>query len=41
MRLLAMLAASVQPLDASQIGASLALDHKTVLRHCDSWTGSS
>jgi len=36
MRLLAMLAASHgQPLNASQIGASLALDHKTVLRYCD------
>ena len=31
-----MLAAShSQPLNASQIGASLGLDHKTVLRHCD------
>ena len=36
MRLLAMLAAvHGQPLNASQLGASLALDHKTVLRHCD------
>ena len=41
MRLLAMLAASHgQPLNASQIGASLALDHKTVLRHCDLLEGA-
>ena len=41
MRLLAMLAASHgQPLNASQIGASLALDHKTVLRHCDFLEGA-
>ena len=40
-RLLAMLAASHgQPLNASQIGASLALDHKTVLRHCDFLEGA-
>jgi len=24
-----------QPLNASQLGASMALDHKTILRHCD------
>jgi predicted AAA+ superfamily ATPase len=36
MRLLAMLAAlHGQPLNASQLGASLALDHKTILHHCD------
>ena len=41
MRLLAMLAASHgQPLNASQIGASLALDHKTVLRYCDLLDGA-
>lgn len=41
MRLLAMLAASHgQHLNASQIGASLALDHKTVLRHCDFLEGA-
>ena len=41
MRLLAMLAASHgQPLNASQVGASLALDHKTVLRHCDFLEGA-
>ena len=41
MRLLAMLAASHgKPLNASQIGASLALDHKTVLRHCDCLEGA-
>ena len=41
MRLLAMLAASHgQPLNASEIGASLALDHKTVLRHCDFLEGA-
>ena len=41
MRLLAMLAASHgQPLNASQIGASLALDHKTVLRYCDFLDGA-
>jgi predicted AAA+ superfamily ATPase len=36
MRLLAMLAAvHGLPLNASQIGSSMALDHKTVLSHCD------
>lgn len=41
MRLLAMLAASHgRPLNASQIGASLALDHKTVLRYCDVLDGA-
>jgi hypothetical protein len=36
MRLLAMLAAMHgQPLNASQLGASLAMDHKTILSHCD------
>ncbi len=41
MRLLAMLAASHgQPLNASQLGTSLALDHKTVLRHCDFLEGT-
>ena len=36
MRLLAMLAAvHGQPLNASQLGASLALDHKTVVSYCD------
>jgi len=41
MRLLAMLAAvHGQPLNASQLGASLALDHKTVLRHCDFLEGA-
>lgn len=36
LRLLSMLAAvHGQPLNASQIGASLALDHKTVLSRCD------
>ena len=41
MRLLGMLAASHgQPLNASQIGASLALDHKTVLRYCDLLDGA-
>ena len=36
LRLLAMLAAvHGQPLNASQLGSSMALDHKTVLRHCD------
>jgi len=40
-RLLAMLAAvHGQPLNASQIGASLAVDHKTVLRHCDHLEGA-
>ena len=41
MRLLAMLAlVHGQPLNASQLGASLALDHKTVLRHCDFLEGA-
>jgi predicted AAA+ superfamily ATPase len=41
MRLLAMLAAvHGRPLNASQLGASLALDHKTVLRHCDHLEGA-
>jgi predicted AAA+ superfamily ATPase len=40
-RLLAMLAASHgQPLNASQIGASLALNHKTVLAHTDFLEGA-
>ncbi len=40
-RLLAMLAAvHGQPLNASQLGASLALDHKTVVRHCDFLEGA-
>jgi hypothetical protein len=41
MRLLAMLAAvHGQPLNASQLGAALALDHKTVLRYCDFLEGA-
>ena len=41
MRLLAMLAAiHGQPLNASQLGASLATDHKTVLRQCDFLEGA-
>lgn len=41
MRLLAMLAAvHGQPLNASQLGASLTLDHKTVLSHCDFLEGA-
>ena len=41
MRLLAMLAAvHGQPLNASQLGASLAMDHKTVLSHCDFLEGA-
>jgi len=41
LRLLAMLAAvHGQPLNASQLGTSLALDHKTVLRHCDFLEGA-
>jgi predicted AAA+ superfamily ATPase len=40
-RLLAMLAsAHGQPLNASQLGASLALDHKTVLSRCDFLEGA-
>lgn len=36
MRLLAMLAANNgQPLNTSQLGASLSLDHKTILSYCD------
>ena len=41
MRLLAMLAAAHgQPLNASQIGSSMALDHKTILSHCDFLEGA-
>jgi len=41
MRLLAMLAAvNGLPLNASQIGSSMALDHKTVLSHCDFLEGA-
>jgi predicted AAA+ superfamily ATPase len=41
MRLLAMLAAAHGlPLNASQIGLSMALDHKTVLSHCDFLEGA-
>jgi predicted AAA+ superfamily ATPase len=41
MRLLAMLAAVHSlPLNASQIGSSMALDHKTVLTHCDFLEGA-
>ena len=41
LRLLAMLAAMHgQPFNASQLGASLALDHKTVLRYCDFLEGA-
>jgi predicted AAA+ superfamily ATPase len=41
MRFLAMLAAANgQPLNASAIGGSLALDHKTVLRYCDFLEGA-
>jgi hypothetical protein len=41
MRLLAMLAAvHGQPLNASQLGAALALDHKTVLSYCDFLEGA-
>jgi predicted AAA+ superfamily ATPase len=40
-RLLAMLAAvHGLPLNASQIGSSMALDHKTVLSHCDFLEGA-
>jgi hypothetical protein len=40
-RLLAMLAAAHGlPLNASQIGSSMALDHKTVLSHCDFLEGA-
>lgn len=41
MRLLAMLAAvHGQPLNASQLGAALALDHKTVVSYCDFLEGA-
>ncbi len=41
LRLLSMLAAvHGQPLNASQLGASLAIDHKTVLRYCDYLEGA-
>lgn len=41
LRLLGMLAAiQGQPLNASQLGASLAVDHKTVLRYCDFLEGA-
>jgi predicted AAA+ superfamily ATPase len=41
LRLLAMLAAvHGLPLNASQIGASMAIDHKTVLSHCDFLEGA-
>ena len=41
MRLLAMLAAvHGQPLNASQLGAALAVNHKTVLSHCDFLEGA-
>ena len=41
LRLLHMLAAlHGQPLNASQLGSSLALDHKTVLRYCDYLEGA-
>ena len=41
LRLLHMLAAvHGQPLNASQLGASLGLDHKTVLRYCDHLEGA-
>jgi len=41
MRLLAMLAAAHGlPLNASQIGSSMALDHKTILSHCDFLEGA-
>ena len=41
MRLLAMLAAvHGQPLNASQLGTSLSLDHKTVLSYCDFLEGT-
>ena len=41
MRLLAMLAAvHGLPLNASQIGSSMALDHKTILSHCDFLEGA-
>jgi predicted AAA+ superfamily ATPase len=41
LRLLAMLAAvHGQPLNASQLGASMALNHKTILSHCDFLEGA-
>ncbi len=41
LRLLAMLAAvHGQPMNMSQLGASLSLDHKTVLSHCDFLEGA-
>lgn len=41
MRLIAMIAAiHAQPLNASQLGAALSLDHKTVLRYCDFLEGA-
>jgi uncharacterized protein len=41
LRLLAMLAAvHGQPLNASSIGSSMALDHKTILSHCDFLEGA-
>jgi len=41
LRLLAMLAAvHGQPLNASKIGSSMALDHKTILSHCDFLEGA-
>jgi predicted AAA+ superfamily ATPase len=41
LRLLAMLAAAHGlPLNASQIGSSMALDHKTVMSHCDFLEGA-
>ncbi len=41
LRLLAMLAAvNGLPLNASQIGSSMALDHKTILNHCDFLEGA-
>ncbi len=41
LRLLAMLAAvNGLPLNASQIGSSMALDHKTILSHCDFLEGA-
>ncbi len=41
LRLLHMIAAlQAQPLNASQLGTSLALDHKTILRYCDYLEGA-
>jgi len=40
-RLMKMLAAiHGQPLNASQIGSSMGMDHKTVIRHCDFFEGA-